>query len=98
MSDVTYGLIIVATFIVSWLFARTVYMNKMYQEHQDAIWSIADLLDIGDELVVAINEQPYNAEAASLAAEWDQARQEVMDAVGLVREERETRFEDLDDE
>jgi hypothetical protein len=98
MSDTTYQLLIVATFAGSWLFARTFYMNRFHNHVQDSIWTIADLLEIGDEMVVFLNEHSYNLEATALAADWDQTRQEVMDAVGLVREEREARFEEFDDE
>lgn len=98
MSDLWFSLAIILAFMLAWLFSRTFYLNRIERSSESLVWTIADLIDIGDGMVAFLNENSYNLEATSLAAEWDQVRQEVADAVGLIREERETAFEEFDDE
>lgn len=89
---------IILSFIGGWVFSKAWYRQSFVSEAERFAWSVADLIDIGEDLAKYANEHSYGTEISQLIHEWDETCQETMEVIGLKREFFETNFEEEEDE
>jgi len=99
MSEWLVFAMFVATIIITWFAAKFYYGSWLHVECVAESDLVADIMNVGDDMVRLINEHVHGAEAVRLLQEWDQLSEEVREMFDVFKQEDvEMVEEDKDDE
>ena len=98
MSEWLVFAMFVATIIITWFAAKFHARSWLHVEVTAENDLVADIMNVGDDMVRLINESVQGAEAVRLIQEWDQLSEEVREMFDVFKQEDVEMVEDEDDE
>ena len=98
MSEWLVFAMFVATIIITWFAAKFYYGSWLHVECVAESDLVADIMNVGDDMVKLINEHVFAAEAVRLLQEWDQLGEEVRDMFDVYKDEDDAELVDEEDD
>jgi hypothetical protein len=98
MSEWLWFATFAVTIVIVWFASKFYYGSWQHDEKVAESGLVADIMNVGDDMVKLINEHVFSAEAVRLLQEWDQLSEEVCDMFNVHKDEDNAEIVDEEDD